>query len=242
MKPSLSLIFLALCNLPLSAAVFYVDRTDDPILPGLDVSPDSPLLFPQDTPFGWIDLDQDGVDDLGFLSSFSLIQPPVEGYSAPTYLRFTGTSEFQQIRTWPAQSSEDFQLPFGLAIGPTLEPPNSASDPGSTLTVGWSGGFFDNPESIFSEDQSVGYIGFAWARETGLHYGWIRIERRELLESPEGDPVLFFPAGSGFAVTGWAFETEANQSIRVGVIPEPGVLPLLGFGLGLVLLARRQRA
>jgi len=87
---------------------------------------------------------------------------------------------------------------------------------------------------------ACGRVGFLGARlniDGKTHYGWVSLG----VAAVPGGPLS--PPGYGGEITGYAYQTNPNQSIVAGETPEPGTLGLLALGsLGLALWRRRNVA
>lgn len=229
-----SLLFLFAIASPIvaSASFVYVDRSADPLLPAFDI----PIPVPSNpAPRMWIDLDGDGADDLGFYHYTSPYVCHAIGCIPQTFLGFETVGSFQQL--------SPHLLPFGLEIGPEAPDGYSWSETGiNSLLVGRGPSMINDPQRILP-DFGVYYLGFSWEKESGTHYGWLRIRFRpiEPFEPEEGQIVPIEALLGYYELTGWAFTTEPGQAIRVGVVPEPAVLPLLGSGAVWLLLGLRRR-
>lgn len=68
-----------------------------------------------------------------------------------------------------------------------------------------------------------GYVGFRFdAGGTTTNYGWLH---------------LTYDGATSLIIDEWAYETDADTSIVVGAVPEPGTALLLGLGLAMLGLA-----
>lgn len=84
-----------------------------------------------------------------------------------------------------------------------------------------SGDFFP------SYDFEQKYLGLRFERDGRIHYGWMALSGFDKL-------------GLQVYVHSWAWESEPDTPIIVGLIPEPGTAALLA-GTGLVCLRRRRK-
>ena len=81
------------------------------------------------------------------------------------------------------------------------------------------------------------YLGVRFKIDGQVHYGWVSLWAGALREGPPG------PIGYSGEITGYAYQTNADQSIVAGRTPEPGTLELLALGsLGLALWRRKKGA
>lgn len=81
---------------------------------------------------------------------------------------------------------------------------------------------------------AAGFVGVAINNAGSTNYGWIRIG---ISNDATGAPVAF-------TVYDWAYETEANTPITVGLIPEPSPaagLALLAAGAAGIAAWRRRK-
>jgi hypothetical protein len=107
---------------------------------------------------------------------------------------------------------------------------------GATLASGFSS-FYGHPRTFRSRGPWVGadgkYLGLEFMIGGQIHYGWAQLDVNFY------DPALS-PSINAY-LTGYAYDTVANQALTAGQAPEPGTLGLLALGsLGLGFWRRRK--
>jgi hypothetical protein len=183
------------------------------------------------------DVDDDGVDDIGFLAIFG---PDLLVLAAPGVdvlaLRVGGPNDLGGIASrWEAGSLIGPESQTNEFLFATIDPFSGYHYPESWSQEAW-GEYWPNldealPSSIIvtgcrgsNESERCqqlwagrsGYLAFRKQEEDGYHYGWFKIEND-----------LSAPRGVGGYITEFAYETEANRAIII--IPEPasGILTAL---------------
>ena len=197
---------LCVATLAGQSAVVYVDGPAFPVPAGWGLGS------------GDLDLDKDGVVDLGFWSRGMLCTTdiPVSGCGWPFYVWTAGTNELL------LSGNEAQPRLLGEWIGGSPPPGNRWAVGSATYEVtlanwwyslagrdidgqlehyGWSGGI---------ADAGIGYLGVRFYASDGAHYAWVRVRLPRAVSATvfEATPV----------VVDWAYETRANTPIRAGCI------------------------
>lgn len=89
---------------------------------------------------------------------------------------------------------------------------------GAPMNVGQGGIFYVGNEDV------TGFLAFRILKEDGWHYGW--------LEAAGG--------GMGLTIYGIGWETDPNQALIAGVVPEPSAAVLAGTALRVLMLRRKS--
>jgi len=239
---------LVLCWITLAAS----PRGDAAIVATItrpDIFDDNPdIIFPsRDVIVGWnpgfsfglpeviekdIDIDGDGVPEVRFIG-------PTNGLAVTIY---------DHVQILGAELPPPFVDDDGLAIplftGNLLDA--TAPDPPEKFGFGgfpppqWFDesfpGFFELSSGTGTDPQTTGglfalqpeptFLAVRFLKDGNWHYGWIQVDQ--------------FLTGSIGAIGGWAWETEPDTGIIVGVIPEPSVLVMAVGSIGLCLVRRRS--
>lgn len=173
-----------------------------------------------------IDLDGDGVYELEFY-----------GRSSGLSVLISSHAEIMSSRIPPFFSDHStYVIPVirGDLLGPdTLDryqyqgiPPTLwyGSDATETHTLGIGFGDPNNYGGYFPYQQKPPYVAVRFKRNGEWHYGWVQVT--SWLDS------------MGF-INGWAYESEPNTPIVIGVIPEPSSLLLAMCSVALFFRRRR---
>jgi len=243
---------LALCATGKAANVLVrITVLDEPyLLQGIDADP----LIPGEYTDRWgsrnFDVNGDGRDDIGFGHS---------PQDAVDVMMNTRTELFQAKPGGPGSlGGVAARLDEGTIIGSSLEAPlfsflarspNNGYDP---ATGDWYEGFpgpdlepfFDPPLPFDAHLYGTGprghqlwglgaegYLGFRTEEKDGWHYGWMKIERRDL------------DFGGGGYLVAYAWETDPDTPILARLaIPEPSSSLLIMVAVVATSLSRRRRS
>jgi hypothetical protein len=170
-----------------------------------------------------------------------------------------GVSDFRFIRDGGAgllasfQASGDNRFISTLAIAPDVGGyvvpvvrGNLLGSDTTTLLGSWhkhtdngggSGfGLIFGPRPLQFEDA---YIGVEFLAADGIHYGWIQYKG---FGHPNSivDGFRIPPNTLGGFIDSWAYESEPNKAIVVGVVPEPSNALLVAAGFVISCLMRRR--
>ncbi len=132
----------------------------------------------------------------------------------------------------PAPNPNVARLTNGVAVASFAKPNMLRFFTSETVNGGSSTGglWFGNTMNL----AAAGFVGVAINNAGSTNYGWIRIG---ISNDATGAPVAF-------TVYDWAYETEANTPITVGLIPEPSPaagLALLAAGAAGIAAWRRRK-
>jgi hypothetical protein len=236
---TLAAVLLAAASSPSSAAVMAVIRTPWVFQDG---TPDL-IQFPTpDMLAGWdntpslpqnqrdrrmkIDLDGDGVHELEFYGTNSALSVLISSHAEilssriPPFFSDHSTYVIPLIRgdLLGPDTLDRYQY---QGIPPTLWYGSAATE---THTLGIGFGDPNNYGGYFPHQQKPPYVAIRFKRNGEWHYGWVQVT--SWLDSMG-------------QINGWAYESEANTPILIGVIPEPSVLLLAACSTGLMWRRRR---
>jgi hypothetical protein len=238
---TLAAVLWAAASSPSSAAVMAVIRTPWVFQDG---TPDL-IQFPTpDMLAGWdntpslpqnqrdrrmkIDLDGDGVHELEFYGKSSGLAVLISSHAEILSSRIPPTNGDNSTYVIPL-FRRDLLGPDTLdryqyqGLPPTLWYGSDARED-HVLGIGFGSGL-DPAGAYFPGQIHPPYVAIRFKRNGEWHYGWVQVT--SWLDSMG-------------QINGWAYESEANTPILIGVIPEPSVLLLAACSTGL--MWRRRRA
>jgi hypothetical protein len=88
-------------------------------------------------------------------------------------------------------------------------------------------GFPEECISVIEANNRIYYLGVEFSNNDVTHYGWISVS------------AWFLSSQHGIDVNGWAYDTDPNQAIIAGAIPEPSTTAYIAGSL--FLLWKRKR-
>ena len=194
--------------------------------------------------FSFIDIDNDGVNDLGFEVNASY-QPP---YSNPTYSSYYSGFSSQRALVFGFAPGGVLQASVALDLG--YNGPQKFSS-GQSVS---SGANFTSNSAAFNQGMSVllqgnmpsgnwlgtenGTIGFRLKKGGDFHYGWLRVELVDPT-TPQGQNGFADGISDQIKIVEWAYEDTPNTPIPV---PEPSAIAMLAAGVSGLAAWRRRRA
>lgn len=193
-----------------------------------------------------IDVDGDGIDDLGFVHGGTQENVVLTSFETEILVRRVGGPT--SVSGVAARFNEGFILGSNSVSSNynyfSLSPyaPYYYPELLSEEVLGEDFGKYDEPlprdvivrgslnpgfEDLWKG--SSGFLGFRTMREDGWHYGWVYVEK---------DPLLTVVGGY---VTAYGYETTPDKSIVAFFVPEPSssLLTILGF-CGVIWRRRRE--
>lgn len=229
--PLVTLLWMACLHSNSDAAIFFTDLSTSPII--INNTPTTQSITINGSVFQFVESWTTNGNDEGMMQ--------IQAITSGAAVASSGTLE--DLGQYPSTIPLDMLVAANIETGFSIGSEKTYS---SEIQLLNHNEYFHYGNFIVRENQQgkkAGYIGISMQDPTDglIRYGWISYEGYEYRTQEPGNPWIYKSAGT---ISGFAYNSTANEAIVAGAIPEPstcGLLAVLGAG-GLVLRRRARVA